>query len=281
MDMIQIPEAVCAQPGIQAGPLRFLSYRDQGGHFRNRVLFNCYAFSFVQNGEKHIFRDGGQTLLRAGQGMLIPTGHSLIAEHSNNTDPYHSILIFFPHDLGHDFVRKQLGVQKAHTTAVPFLHFESDEYLNSYIGQLKMLIESGMPLSGAMAIHKLHELLLYLGERFPAQLAGLFDDGRNTSLQQLVEQHLFSKLTLEEMAFLAHRSLASFKRDFEKLYGIAPQRYIRQRKLELAAAELAQGKNAADLYLDYGYENLSNFCTAFRRKYGKAPGSWQHELSAP
>jgi AraC-like DNA-binding protein len=82
-------------------------------------------------------------------------------------------------------------------------------------------------------------------------------------------------LTLEEMAFLAHKSLSSFKRDFEKSYGISPGKYIRERKLELASKDLLQGKSPSELYLDYGYESLSNFIQAFKKKYGYTPAAYR------
>jgi AraC-like DNA-binding protein len=92
---------------------------------------------------------------------------------------------------------------------------------------------------------------------------------------KLVEQHLMEHLSLEELAFLSHKSLSSFKRDFERSYGISPGKFIRERKLELASKELLQGKSPSELYLEYGYESLSNFIQAFKKKYGYTPSAFR------
>lgn len=276
MEVIQVPAATQAQPQLSAGGISFVNYRDRGGPFRNRVLFDRFAFSFVQNGQKQIYRAAKNTVLSAGQGMLIPEGNSIIAEHSDNDEPYHSVIIFFPGELGRRFLQKHLpSTGQVTESRAPFIHFKVHSYLQLCINQIKGLIESRAPISEALALHKLEELLLVMAEQYPAELQHLFGGLTSPSLKILVENNLMNKLSLEELAFLANRSLASFKRDFEKTYGLPPQRYIRERKLELALEELLAGKTPTELYLDYGYENLSNFNTAFKRRYGHPPAAYR------
>lgn len=276
MKVIQVPGAAYAQPQLTAGGISFMNYRDQGRPCRNRVLFDCFAFSFVQNGEKHIYRSDKNTILSKGQGMLIPEGKSIIAERSCNDDPYHSVIVFFPGEMGRKFLQKHLtGASPATGNRVPFIHFEVNAYLQMCIDQVKGLVERQTPTSEALAQHKLEELLLVMAERYPAELQYLFGVTASPSLKLLIENNLMNNLSLEELAFLANRSLASFKRDFEKTYGLPPQRYIRERKLELALEELLGGKTPTELYLDYGYENLSNFNAAFKRRYGYPPATYR------
>lgn len=279
MDIIQVPNATRSQQQITAGPVSFVNYCDKGSLFRNRVVFNRYAFSFVQNGQKQIYRLAEHTVLKAGHGMLIPEGHSIIAEHSFNTEPYHSVIIFFPGDLAREFVARHLPATHQTENIPPYIHFSTNTYLNEYIQNLRKLIEAGEQLSETVAIHKLHELLLVMTELYPEQLQSMLGSKVPLPLKKLIENNLFNGLSLDELAFLANRSISSFKRDFEKLYGLSPMRYIRERKLELAANDLLHGKNPSELYLVYGYENLSNFNTAFKKKYGQPPAAYRHSLT--
>lgn len=280
MDVIQVPAATHAQPQLAAGQISFVNYRDKGGPFRSRVLFDRFAFSFVQNGQKHIYRQDENTILSAGQAMLIPEGNSIIAEHSPNAEPYHSVIIFFPGEFGRQFMDRHFtAAEREIKTNAPFIHFKTDDYLDAYIKHICGLIEAGTPVSETLALHKLEELLLVMAERYPDGLKSIFGNSTVPSLKKLVETNLMNKLSLDELAFLANRSLASFKRDFEKSYGIPPQRYIRERKLELALEELREGKSPSDLYLVYGYENLSNFNAAFKRLYGYPPITYLQSLA--
>ncbi|QHS56415.1 helix-turn-helix transcriptional regulator [Mucilaginibacter sp. 14171R-50] len=273
MEIIQVPQAVKGQPQIAAGDIVFLNYRDRGGPFRSRVLFECCAFSFVQHGQKRIYRAGGNTTLRYGHGVLIPEGNSIIAEHSNTDALYQSFIVFFPARLGHEFMAGKPAQPQPKANA-PYLYFEVDSYIQSYVDHLRSLIDQRQTLSAEMAVLKIRELLTALYELAPDVITALFGAQNEPPLKHLVEANLMNPLTLEELAFLANRSLSSFKRDFEKAYGVSPQKYIRERRLEMAAAELDKGKPVSSVYLDYGYQHLSNFNTAFRRQYGSTPADW-------
>ena len=275
MDVIHVPEAVAAQQKIVAGDIFFVNYRDKGSPFRNRVMFSCYAFTFVQNGQKTIYRAGERRALSPGYGMLIPEGNSIITEHSDTAERFNSILVFFPARIGKAFIASHKRKTPSQPDRPPYIHFTTNAYINEYIRNVKNLIDSQQTLSEEMAALKVNELLTAVYEMAPGLLTGIFGVTESIPLKMVIENNLFNNLNLEELAFLANRSLSSFKRDFEKAYGISPQRYVRHRKLEVACAELIKGTSPSDLYLTYGYENLSNFNTAFKRKYGITPAAFR------
>jgi AraC family transcriptional regulator, exoenzyme S synthesis regulatory protein ExsA len=275
MQIIQVPEATRYQSRIAADDITFVDYRDKGGPFRTRVLFDRCAVSFVQNGQKQIYRAAENTVLTPGHGMLIPEGNSIIAEHSNNAEPYGSVIIFFPRSIGQAFIAGRRSKAGNGPMASPYIYFKTNAYISEYVRNIKSLIAAGQQLSRGMALLKVNELLTALDELAPQLLPGMFGSPADISLKTVVENNLFGSLTLDELAFLSNRSLSSFKRDFEKAYGLSPQKYIRERKLEIACTELAKGKSASELYLDFGYQHVSNFNTAFKRKYGVTPADYR------
>jgi len=273
--IVRVPEATLQQPQLRSGDIIFMDYSDRGGLFRNSVLFDTYAFSFVQNGEKQIFRAAGNTILKSGNGMLIPEGNSIIAEHSDTAAPYQSVIVFFPGHLGKAFIASRSARAPVGSTLTPYVHFKTNSYINEYVRHIQALVAAGQQLSEELAVLKVQELLTATYEIAPSLLTSVFGINRNLNLKQLIETNLQHGLTLAELAFLANRSLSSFKRDFEKIYGVSPQRYIRDRRLELAGKDLALGRSAGEIYLDYGYQHLSNFNTAFKRKFGVLPSGYQ------
>jgi AraC-like DNA-binding protein len=233
----------------------------------------------VVNGEKIIVRPSNNTVVGIGEGIVIPAGNSLIAEHTLNDHQYSSILIFFTVGFAVNFLNKhQLSAGFLSTPNADYIKFKQTNYLAGYIKSLQVLIHEHQNLSYELAVNKVEELLLVLLQNHREQLISLLQSNAvPTSLQlkNLVENNLFNNLTLDELAFLSHKSLASFKRDFEKAYHVAPGKYIRERKLEIARQELSQGKNASSLYLDFGYDNLSNFSSAFKKQFGVSPKQYQ------
>jgi AraC family transcriptional regulator, exoenzyme S synthesis regulatory protein ExsA len=79
---------------------------------------------------------------------------------------------------------------------------------------------------------------------------------------------------IEKFAKLTDRSLATFKRDFQKIFNSPPQRWLLKKRLELAHFLIAQ-KHArpSEAYIDVGSENFSHFSTAFKQMYGYNPSS--------
>lgn len=286
MQAIIVPEAVKDKPQIKAGEISFVHYRERGNLLRNQVIFNQCAISFVLNGQKELYRNADCTIIKPGQGLLIPEGNTLIAEHvvngTSEDELYSSFIVFFPQELISDFFAKHhIAAKNTSEDVPPYVLFSNTVYLNEYLRGVRTLVDGRQQLSYLIALHKLEELLLIIYELYPTQLIALFGDGHNAgglSLQKLVENNLFNNLTLDELAFLANRSLSSFKRDFEKTYGLSPQKYIRDRKLESACTELKKGRKASELYTTYGYENLSNFNTAFKKRFGVTPATYGQQM---
>ena len=67
-------------------------------------------------------------------------------------------------------------------------------------------------------------------------------------------------------------SLSTFKRHFVKEYKQSPGKWFRDKRL-LRAKELLETSTikVSDIYLDLGYNNLSNFSSAFKSKFGINP----------
>ena len=82
----------------------------------------------------------------------------------------------------------------------------------------------------------------------------------------------YSNLKLEEIAFLCNMSLSTFKRHFINEYKTSPGKWLKDKRLEKAKETLEQKKlKPSDIYLNFGYNNLSNFSIAFKNKFGFSP----------
>jgi AraC-like DNA-binding protein len=99
-----------------------------------------------------------------------------------------------------------------------------------------------------------------------------FDDPYKIDLAGFMEKNFKFNMTLEKFAYLTGRSLSTFKRDFHKLYNISPQRWLTQKRLELAYYQLTEkNRKPVDVYLETGFENLSHFSYAFKKQFGLTP----------
>jgi AraC-like DNA-binding protein len=79
-------------------------------------------------------------------------------------------------------------------------------------------------------------------------------------------------LSPADMANFTGRSLATFKRDFKKLSSLSPQKWIIQKRLEVAQQKLRNGdKKVSDVCFEVGFKNLSYFSRIYKEAFGTAP----------
>lgn len=89
---------------------------------------------------------------------------------------------------------------------------------------------------------------------------------------EYIEANLCSELKIDDIAKVACSSRYHFQRVFYALTGFTVTKYIKNRRLTLAAEELSiTQKRVTDIALKYCYESPEAFTKAFKRLHGIAP----------
>lgn len=87
-----------------------------------------------------------------------------------------------------------------------------------------------------------------------------------------IEERLLTEIRIEDVAKTALSSKYHFQRMFHALTGFTVTEYIRNRRLTLAAEELAGTEcKVIDIALTYGYDSPEAFTKAFVRLHGVTP----------
>ena len=98
-------------------------------------------------------------------------------------------------------------------------------------------------------------------------------DGIQNALEY-VEENLTQELSIKEIAEKAYVSEFYFQRIFGALCGFSVGEYIRNRRLAMAAQELAAAKiKVIDAAIKYGYDSPDSFARAFTKFYGVTPSA--------
>lgn len=102
---------------------------------------------------------------------------------------------------------------------------------------------------------------------------------RKASISEVLHTHLFSSLSMEELARLCGLSLSSFKREFKKLYGESPARYIREKRLEKARELLeVSAYSVSEIAFQLGFSDPGYFAKSFHEKWGCSPTDYRKAL---
>ena len=91
------------------------------------------------------------------------------------------------------------------------------------------------------------------------------------SALDFIEQNLKTTITAEELAQMANYSTYHYYRLFSSAVGSSIANYILKRRLDHALAEIANGRKAIEVVLEYGFDTYAGFYKAFVKMYGCSP----------
>ncbi|QJP34535.1 helix-turn-helix transcriptional regulator [Nonlabens sp. Ci31] len=242
---------------------------------KSKVNLSMNMFSFLQVGKKQVHFAGTSVAVNKAQSLLLKKGNWLWTELLDTEAAYYCKLFFFSEKKLTDFLSKYTNDVKPYKEDVPYFVIENDDYIAAFINSLSSYTFTDHSYSDALLVLKFEEIMLYLlnkyGSTFEYYLHSLISKEVSPFIN-VVESNVNSNLKLEEIAFLCNMSLSTFKRHFTSEYKEPPGKWLQNRRLQ-KAKELLQGGDlkASDIYLDMGYNNLSNFSIAFKKKFGISP----------
>ncbi|TXD52642.1 MULTISPECIES: helix-turn-helix domain-containing protein [unclassified Polaribacter] len=242
---------------------------------KSKVNLSMNMFSFLQVGKKQVHFAGTSVAVNKAQSLLLKKGNWLWTELLNTEAVYYCKLFFFSEKKLTDFLSKYTNDVKPYKEDVPYFVIENDDYIAAFINSLSSNTFTDHSYSDALLVLKFEEIMLYLlnkyGAAFEYYLHSLISK-EISPFKNVVESNVNSNLKLEEIAFLCNMSLSTFKRHFTLEYKEPPGKWLKDKRLQKAKELLQAGDlKASDIYLDIGYNNLSNFSIAFKNKFGISP----------
>lgn len=268
------------QPGGAALPeLNLFNYEVSTNRNKNKINMTKHVLSFLTEGEKQVHFSDSSVSITANETLLISSGNFLMTEHIG-THYFRCLLFFFSQEIVDQFFMKYPEVISTNRDITlqhePYFPISRDEFVTHFVHSLKDIFNMQCSFSQEVLRLKFEEIILYLiykyKEPFVRYLKSLLTDDRELSFKAIVENNLDTNLNLEEIAFLCSMSLSSFKRKFVQLYQVSPGKWFQRVRLNRARKVLKANKlKPSEIYMDYGYESLSNFSIAFKKEFGYSP----------
>ena len=242
---------------------------------KSKVNLGMNMFSFLQIGKKQVHFAGTSVAVNKDQSLLLKKGNWLWTELLDTDATYYCKLLFFSEKKLKDFLEKHTKNKEVKKDGMPYFIIRNDTYITSYLDSLSTISEAPPVFMENLLAVKFEELMLYLlhkyGTNFETYLQSLIAE-ETSPLKKMIESKVHSNLKLEEIAFLCNMSLSTFKRHFINEYKVSPGKWLQDQRLHKAKETLEQGDlTPSDIYLDFGYNNLSNFSIAFKNKFGISP----------
>ncbi|MEM9936107.1 MAG: AraC family transcriptional regulator [Bacteroidota bacterium] len=252
-------------------------YESNRAIYKSKVELNSYLFSFLQEGQKRIHHAQNIASLTPSHFLLLKPGRCLMTERLSLQGNYESLLFFFYPDNLQELAEKY-DWRADYQEERDFMVFKRDKVLIQFTHSLIALYSSGI-YTGDLIRIKLEEMLVYLlqkeGQKVLDFLLQPSASRPENHLQQVVSKHVYHKLSLDELAFLSHMSVSTFKRKFKEAYDTSPAKWFQLKRLEKAKQQLVEHHaSPGELYLEAGFENFSSFSQAFKKEFGYPPSQY-------
>ena len=226
------------------------------------------------SGETKIVQADAEYVFRAGDIFLIPRNQlATIINYPKDGLPHKTVVMLLTAERLRKFysdidVKPKAGVpQKIHC-------FNNHPLLSSCLASLIPYFQLKDPFPESIASLKIAEAINILRTIDPdidATLANFEEPGK-IDLVSFMEKNYMFNMPMEKFGYMTGRSLTTFKRDFKRAFHTTPQKWLTQKRLELAHYQFVEKKKKpVDVYFEVGFENLSHFSFAFKKHFGYAP----------
>ncbi len=249
---------------------------------QNPVFQNEACFLYFNEGGSHISAPTEKITIRENESVLLKCGTYFADLFQNSTSGICEVCVihFFPDILEKIFkeeipffVKRQEARKYTYGLSQKNVIDHFIESLNFYFDHPEMAKEEILHL-------KIKELILLLMHTEAAEsileLYSYLFSPQKASISDVIESHIYSNLSLDQIAFLAGQSLSTFKREFKKHFGDTPANYIRTRRMKKAADLLTHSTlSVSEISFQIGYEDSSYFSRLFHQKFGILPSDYR------
>ena len=250
--------------------------------FKSDIMFDHHMLIWFISGETKIVQAVATYFFKQGDIFLIPRNQlATIINYPTNGEPHKTVVMHLSTDRLRNFY-EGMNIRKKPAGSHKIQVFNNHPLLESCVASLipyfemKQLPENIAELKITEAI----SILRTIDEGIDQVLANFEEPGK-IDLAAYMEKNFMFNLPLEKFGYLTGRSLTTFKRDFSKIFSTTPQRWLTQKRLELAHYQFLEKKRKPiDVCYEVGFENLSHFSFAFKKHFGYTPSELTGQRSA-
>ncbi|QSW87635.1 helix-turn-helix transcriptional regulator [Flavobacterium endoglycinae] len=212
--------------------------------------------------------------LKSGEYCIVRKNHLARYNKQKENGEFEKVVMILDTEFLKSFMTKHQIKAQRYEDGASFFLLKNTNLIPNFILSLMPYYNDGGEIDDTFADLKREELLLILLKENPELKDILFDFAppQKIDLKAYMNRNYKFNISMERFAYLTGRSISAFKRDFASIFSDTPSRWLIQRRLQEGYFLIEKKqKKPSDIYLDLGFEDLSHFSFAFKKKYGITP----------
>lgn len=262
---------------IEVEGCRILEYCHVHDVEENAIYLSDHQFIFIISGSLDTIYQGEYYSAKRNEAVFIRKAQYLKYRKVGfaEGEPYKSLIFSLTNDLIKEFLSITENRQiYEETSKLPFFKIEVTKELSAFIETIQTYLHGKLVYKPFFLRLKVLEILFVLTDAMPQIKNYLyqFSHPEKSDLVKIMEKNFTKPVKIPDLAYLAGRSVSSFKRDFEKVFDSTPARWLKEKRLAFAHELLSStDKNVTEVCFEVGFENTSHFSRIFNEHFGYNP----------
>jgi len=258
-----------------------------GTPFKYEAIFQnggCFIY-FKEKGPK-LYSSMENIQLNGQEAVLLNCGNHFLEllKEAENEQVEVIIVHLFPEILKKLYIKELPKIREKHIKSKPRQVVAANDIISKFIDSLEFYFQNPTLVNNDLLELKIKELILLLIQsKNVASILELINNlysAKAVQVKEIIKLHLYSNLTLEELAKLCHLSLSSFKREFKKEFDDSPTNYIISKKLEKAKELLLMTDlSISEIAYEVGFNDPLYFTRIFTKRGGISPSKFRKKTT--
>ncbi len=239
---------------------------------------------YVMEGRKIWHTGHGSFELREGSCVFVRKGASIVEQFFDSEFCF--FLFFIQDEFICDVLKsKSNPIVKSVKNYDPVIPIENSATVHAFFQSMMLYFDNQFKPDQSLLELKFRELILTIADNpkngeLLSYFRSLLQEPQTVSLQKVMDDNFCFNLKMEEFAKITARSLSAFKRDFMRVYGTTPGKWLMEKRLNNAFHLLTNmGKTVSEAAFESGFESTSHFSRSFRQRFGNSPTTIRHRIA--
>jgi len=225
--------------------------------------------------------DGTAVTVNEGQLLFLSKDMYLVSDFVTDNNHFEAIIFFIDDSV----IQQNITPRKNYDIDNVIPTLEAGDQIAKYMQSLLDVYRHFENSNEILAI-KVRELLALIklqdnGGIFLSQLYSLETKHKRRDIREFMELNFLKNLNIDDYALLTGRSKSTFMREFKKLYATTPNQWLIEKRLSKGHEMLINTNiNVTDIAFEVGYENVSHFIKAYKKRYKTTPKQLKSNLLA-
>lgn len=238
-----------------------------------KMYLSSTAVLLVVEGMQHIKNhDGMQLVVKKNEMVVLPKDLYVVSDFIAKNN-YFKAYIFFIDDLIIADYLSTIKYSFVKNSKNDPLKIPANSQIGAFVKSLDAIYRK-LPSNKSLAEIKVLEFLFLLGLQKEAEefFSLIVNPAKKRNIRTFMEKNYLSNLNVNDYALLTGRSLSTFNREFKKLYSTTPKEWLISKRLSKSRELLNNTHlNVTEVSVEVGYENVSHFIAAYKKRYGVTP----------